>query len=151
MITRNLTLKEYDPKTTTAPELAASLEREMDLRNCIKEQFQADIAGTFMNLYLSEETFVEMVMDTFKRPRSRNEIEEVVSEEESEGEENGTILAVIESEEEAGTDEEDENDAKTSVGDEILDSLLADGSVSKVSNGRSPIAYMGFDVDALSK
>ena len=135
MITRDLTLKEYDPNTTTAPELAASLEREMDLRNCIKEQFQADIAGTFMNLYLSEETFVEMVMDTFRRPRRCDDTEKVLSEEESEGDENGTILIATESEEEAGTDGEDENDTKTSVFDEILDSLFANGPVSNVSNG----------------
>ena len=135
MITRDLTLKEYDPVTTTAPELAASLEREMDLRNCIKEQFQADIAGTFMNLYLSEETFVEMVMETFRRPRRCDDTEKVLNEEESEGEENGTILIATESEEEAGTDGEDENDTKTSVFDEILDSLFANGPLSNVSNG----------------
>ena len=135
MITRDLTLKEYDPVTTTAPELAASLQREMDLRNCIKEQFQADIAGTFMNLYLSEETFVEMVMETFRRPRRCDDTEKVLNEEESEGEENGTILIATESEEEAGTDGEDENDTKTSVFDEILDSLFANGPLSNVSNG----------------
>jgi hypothetical protein len=47
----------------------------MDLRNCIKEDFQADFAGTIMNLYLSEETYVEIVMDTFKRLCRRHERE----------------------------------------------------------------------------